>query len=244
MESAKNLRVLVLVSLFALSAFIGCGIDEYVYLEPVSNVLNNPTDSPDAAYRFFSFVTKDETNQAEAGGYFQGWEIYYRIYNSKSDRSADTTDIATKADADPANAFYYVNTTKKYRRMTFIRGDDTSSLASAPLIGASSSDRTITIRPVSTGDSYPAEFLIDETQVFGSDGTALLAWREESDVSAKSFDYEEIDTGDTDVKYNSGASVGTDAWFLQAYVFAYGFDTSYKAIYSELLSLGSITIEP
>lgn len=231
------------VLFFVLFILGGCGIDEYIYLEPVSNIINNPTDSTDPAIKYFSFVTKDEDNATNAYGYFKGWEIYYRIYNSTTDRSTDTTAIAAKVDDDPVNAFYYVNTTKKYRRMTLVYNEDTSTLASAPLISGTASDRTVVLRPYSISDSYPAVFTAGGADVsIPTTSLNSLAWRSVSDVLAESFDYEEIDTTDVDVQYNSGS--GTDSWFLQAYVFAYGFDTSFKVIYSEPVSLGSITIEP
>ncbi len=233
---ALPITAAILLLSFTLAA---CGIDEFVYLYPVTNVGNNPTDSDDDSYKFFSFVTRDSDNDSEASGYFQGWEIYYRIYNSVSDRSVDTTAIETKIDDDPANAWSEVINTRKYKRMTLIQGSDTASLLSAPLLKGTSSDRAVTIRPLTLA-SYPAEFTVDGVQITGSGGADSFAWRSVTAVKAKSFDYDEIETSDADVKYNS--SYGTDEWYLQAYVFAYGFDTSYKALYSEPKSLGSITI--
>lgn len=226
-----------------IAGLTGCGIDEYIYLEPVSNILNNPTDTDVDSYKYFSFQTKDAENNADAAGYFKGWEIYYRIYNSVTDRSTDTAAIATKAADDPANAFNYVNTTKKYRRMTFIRGTDTSVMYPAPLIAESPSDRIVFIRPYTIGLSYPEAFTLNGVQVNLS-GTDAFAWRSVTDVLAESFEYAQIDQTDADVQYNSSVGLSAQKWYLQAYVFAYGFDTSFKVIYSEPTSLGSITIEP
>lgn len=225
--------------IYALCILSACGIDEYIYLEPVSNIVNNPTDTDVASYKYYSFITKDADNSSNASGYFKGWEIYYRIYNSKSDRSADTTAIASKVDTDPANAFNFVSTTKKYRRMTTIHGTDTTALYSAPLLGISSSNRSIFIRPLPFGDEYPAEFTADGTPVSNSEGPALV-WRSVSDVQAKTFEFADIAADDADVQYNSAS--GTEEWYLQAYVFAYGFNSTFKVIYSEPVSLGSISI--
>ncbi len=236
-----NALSLAAAALSLVACLAGCGIDEYIYLEPVSNVTNNPTDTPDASFRYYAFITKDADNAANASGYFKGWEIYYRIYNSQSDRNTDTAAIAAKIDADPANAFYYVSTTKKYRRMTFIHGNDTSAPYSAPLLTGDTVDRTVLIRPYTINETYPAAFTVNGVP-WTISGENVLVWRSVSEVLAKSFEHADISSTDADVQFNSGSSTGS--WYAQAYAFAYGFDTSFKVIYSKPVSLGSITIEP
>lgn len=215
-----------------------CGIEEYIYLYPPITKNSPSTVDPSGAY--FSFTTADADNTADAGGYFQGWEVYYRIYNSETDRAADVNDIVTKNTKDSANVFSYISSTKKYRRMTLLNGSATNSMLSAPLLKGTGTDRLVEIRPVSGGDEYPVEFSVDGTQLTGSDGENAYVWRSLDDVNAKSFDYPEIDSADADVTFNS--SGGTDSWYLQAFALAIGYDLNYKALYSAAANLGSLKI--
>ncbi len=226
-------------ALLALTILVSCGIDQFIYLHPPT-ALATPESPNEPLTAFFSFRTTDEDNNNDSSGYFKGWEVYYRIYNSTAQRSQDATDIATKNDKDPANVYSYVVNTKSYRRMTLINGSESASMLPAPLLSAAASDRTVTIRPFPLGEEYPAEFTTDKG--LGTEQALPLIWRTSpgSDGKPKSFEYEDIAEDDGDVKYSS--SSGKEAWYIQAYAFAYGFDESFRAIHSKAAALGSLII--
>jgi hypothetical protein len=225
-------RFRALLPLAMLALFISsCGIDTYVYLYPVSVCLNVPSSS-DPTYNFFSFRTSDSKNYDEYGSdsYFRGFEIYYKIYNSESQRSADVSAIYSYNDSNPTSALAYLTGTKGYKRMVH-----TGRTTDIPLIPASSSDRTVSIR-LTDQSTYTAQFLVAGTNLGipmrpKNEGTSFL-----------SFDYDDISTSDTDVLYTSTSSI--DAWYVQAYVVVYGYDDSYKTSYSEVFSLYDVTVLP
>lgn len=227
------------IAAFLASGMISCGIEDYIYLYPP--IARNAPSSVDPSGAFFSFDTADSDNTAEAGGYFLGWEVYYRIYNSESDLASDVSDITTKNTKDPANVFSFLTSAKKYRRMTLVRDSDTNAMLSAPLLEGSGTDRLVKIRPVASGDEYPAEFSVDGTQQTGAGGEDTYVWRSIDDVNTKPFDYPEIDAADADVRNN--ATGAPDSWYLQAFALAIGYDLNYKAVYSGAANLGSVKIE-
>jgi hypothetical protein len=56
---------------------------------------------------------------------------------------------------------------------------------------------------------------------------------------------DEIDSGDSDFTYSASWDkkvTGEKLAYVQAYVLAYGYDESYKSLYSELFELGCITL--
>ena len=216
----------VIVSSAVLS-LSGCGIDEYVYLYPVKNP-HLPT--ADQANNYFSFETSDKKNTDEASGYFKGFEIYYRIYNSESIRDADVVAINNYNSDNPSSAYSYLINTKKYCRLScMVRPSD------SPLIPESTANRIVVI---GFGQSVKG----NEISVAGSSSLYGEPRRTNNGTNdeEKKFDFDEIDDGDSDYTYSSSGD--SDTVFIQAYVLAYGYDQSYKSIYSELCNLGCVTI--
>ncbi len=208
----------------------GCGLDTFIYLYPVTQLLNNPlAGSTDNLYNYYKFRTTDADNTANSADYFKGFTIYYRIYNSTAVQSQDASDISTGNTNNPATILNYIVNVKKYTRMT-----SSLRIGAYPLIPAAAANRDVTIRLIDYGTTDPADFLVDSA----SYGIPL---RTKNDGTATdSFVFSEIVSSDVDVMY---ASTGeTDKWYVQSYVLAYGYDGSYKPIYSSLFSLGVITI--
>jgi len=218
-----------LCALAACSLFLhaGCGVDDFVYLYPVTQLLNSPSADPSKNY--FSFRTTDDDNSSNVSDYFRGFEIYYRIYNSDTVRAQDASDIAAYNTNNPTTVFNFVATSKRYVRM-----NSSARIGAFPLIAGTSSDRDVKIRFA----DYPPE--IASIDVGGSGlGTPLRTKNEGTETD--SFVFTEITQGDSDVSYSTSGL--TDTFFVQAYVFAYGYDTVYKPIYSAAFALGTITIK-
>jgi hypothetical protein len=56
------------------------------------------------------------------------------------------------------------------------------------------------------------------------------------------FEFDEIGDGDDDVTWSTWTDENDKQLYVQAYVMAYGYDNSYKQLYSELFYLGYITL--
>lgn len=229
----RSAHALALIGLLFASVSSSCGLDTFVYLFPVSQLLNSPSEV-DPQNNFFKFRTSDEDNGGNV--YFKGFEVYYRIYNDAVVRDSDRTAINAYNDANPTTALLTLVSTYKYSRMAH-----TNRQTDIPLIQAAPSNRDISIRltDYQTNDaSYSEDGSNDGSGSLGvpqrtlNDGTTL-----------KSFKYADIGTGDGDVRYNS--AVSHDTWYVQAYVVAYGYDESYKPYYSSLFSLShSVVLKP
>lgn len=232
MRAVKAVTLLVL----CLLAFASCGIEEFVYLVPVD--LREHSPSEDATYNYFAFRTTDAKNQDEAGDYFKGFEIYYRIYNNESVRSSDAGAINNYNDDDPTIAYNFLKNTKKYvRLLTSGRGTTT------PLIPAAAANRTVRIRLIRYTDILPSFILEDmDGNVLDDYGRPLRSVSEKLGSDPTLFEFDEIGEGDDDVTWSTWTDENDKQLYVQAYVMAYGFDASYKQLYSELFYLGYITL--
>lgn len=215
-------------------ALCGCGIDTFVYLYPVTQLLNSPSTT-DPSYNYFQFKTSDSDNYDAYGsdGYFKGFEVYYRIYNSTSTRSSDVSAIYTYNENNPTTALTKLVGTYYYHRMVH-----SGRLTSIPLIPGDSSNRTVSIR-LFDQNNYVAYFSLDGS-TNGSGSIGIPERTHNSGTTFETFVFKNIDTSDDDVSYTS--SSGTTTWYVQAYAVAYGYDESYKPYYSEVFSLGYVTV--
>jgi hypothetical protein len=238
-----NLRSLHAACASCLAALVlpiilcGCGIETYVYLYPVTQLPNGYPSSDDESNNFFQFKTSDSDNSGNS--YFRGFEVFYRIYNNIDTRNSDVSTINTYNDNNPTTSATYLLNTKNYHRMVY-----SARQTDIPLIPGTGSDRTVSIRLFAQTKYYPC-FTFD-----GSTGTSVSSnIPERTHNSGTSYEpfYKtgdvtmgDISSSDDDVTYTS--SSGTTTWYVQAYVAAYGYDESYKAIYSEIFNLGYVTI--
>lgn len=231
----RSALALALIGLLFASALSGCGLDTFVYLFPVSQLLHAPS-TVDPQNNYFQFRTSDEDNGGNV--YFKGFEVYYRIYNDSVQRGNDVTAINAYNDANPTTALLTLVSTYKYSRMAH-----SNRQTDIPLIQAAAGNRVISIR-LNDFDfpTYQASYSEDGS----NDGSGSLGVPRRTlndGTTLKSFMYDDILTGDGDVRYNS--SVSHDTWYVQAYVVAYGYDESYKPYYSSLFGLAhSIVLKP
>lgn len=219
--------LLLLPILGALLLCAGCGIDDFVYLYPVTQLLHSP--SADDANNYYEFRTTDDDNASNAGEYFKGFEIYYRIYSTESARNQDSSDISSYNTNNPTTVFNYISTTKKFTRMTA-----TGRLGAFPLIAGTAGDRDVKIRLIDYGGEL-AEIVVGGTSL----GTPRRT--KNGGTETDSFKFEEIASGDSDFSYSASSEAGP--FYVLAYVLAYGYDTAYKPIYSAAFGLGTITVK-
>ncbi|HKL84749.1 MAG TPA: hypothetical protein VJ861_00270 [Treponemataceae bacterium] len=253
----KNLyRPFLILFCSCLLLFTGCGIDNYIFLYPIDQILNNPSGSQDLLTQYFHFRTVDEKNADNDPVNFKGYEIYYRIYNNKSTLNQDISSISTFAGNNAGLIFNWLKETKKYHRLSCVTNPFV-----IPLIPTSNTNRDVYIRLKDYDNTVLSGVFVGNLQInspadqaekllllngtsadFGlplrtdADGTSI------KDNSRYFFDYDEINLEDSDVTYTT-SSENEGNWYVQAYVFAYGSDSSYNSIYSSFFSLGYITIK-
>ncbi len=212
---------------------VSCGLDNYIYFNPVTTYLNWPSDT-DELKNYFEFMTNDNSNKENP--YFKGFEIFYRIYNNSSDRASDASAITSYNSDNPALAYLYLMNTKNYVRM-----ESYSRVGYQPLIPSASTNRTVTIRFTAYEDE-PAGIVID--------GNAQdLALRTIDSTTKKdnakyTFVFDEIASGDSDVKYGTWDDTTDKKWYVQAFVLAYGYDEGFKPVYSAVFNIGYLTVRP
>ena len=221
-----------------------CGIDNYIYLYPVTTYLNWP-DTNDEIRNYCAFRTSDTANNSSASGYFQGFEVYYRIYRNLTTLESERLriDSYNEDESTQAMAFDYMTSTYNYKRLA-----GSHRLSEYPLIPGASSNRDVYIRLYNTvNSSITAGIKVYES---GENSTLLLDCgiprRTVGGITRNNDDYsfkiEYIKNGDDDVSWSS-TTTEDGKLYAQFYVAAYGYDESFQSIYSELFSLGYITLD-
>lgn len=226
--------IAAVISLCTLVIIAACGIESFIYLYPVNYRDFEPSSV--SANNYFSFRTTDEKNEAESSGYFKGYEIYYRIYNNDAARVTDKSLINNYNSDKPTEAYSYLITTKQYQRLTCtVRSND------MPLIPGSTVNRQVIVRLEKYNDQEPQISVAGDTSLYGTP----IRTNNGTLSTDKLFDLDEIDSGDSDFTYSATwdkNGTGKKLAYVEAYVLAYGYDESYKSLYSELFELGCITL--
>ena len=212
--------------LFAAIAFIffSCGIDDIVYLEP-PKFIHGPSGYNDGTQWCFEFETSDTVNLNESAGYFKGFEIYYRIYGSETDCENVIKNMIQYAETNPANSVNYLLSSYNYKLLTY----QGHSYQDRPVVPASG-------YPVNRRVRFRLEAFSSFSNDFDIDGTIKgKVLRQNSD------DFTAAKQGDYDVQSLSNPS--DDSLYVAVFAAAYGYDLSFKPIYSELVSLGYVKIK-
>ena len=210
-----------------------CGIQSFIYLEKPERSGHNPSNLVDLSQRYCEFNTADVQNIAAAGAYFQGTEIYYRIYERKNDCENDRSQINRYNDDNPFTAAQYLETTKKYYRLA------TDQISTRPLIGIQSSNVTIRFRLQDYGTP-----VIDPAQLTIAGVQHGIPQRNAGIPSNKRvFDKEKIAVGDDDVQRSSVPSETNEYWCVNFYAVSYGYTNNFSTLYSALEYLGYILIK-
>lgn len=255
----KNLyRSFLILFCSCLLLFTGCGIDNYIFLYPIDQILNNPSGSQDLLTQYFHFRTVDEKNADNDPVNFKGYEIYYRIYNNKSTLNQDISSISTFAGNNADLIFNWLKETKKYHRLSCVKNP-----FFIPLIPTATLNRDVYIRLKNYNEIVLSGVFVGNLQIYSpadqevklvplngtsadfglplrTDANGITSIQKEN--TRYFFDYENINSEDSDVTYTT-SSENEGNWYVQAYVFAYGSDSSYNSIYSSFFSLGYITIK-
>ena len=208
--------------------FFSCGLDTVVYLEP-PNIKHSNYDSNDNSNKYLEFETSEGEN-ANVIDYVKGFEVYYRIYERKEDRSSDASSIYAYNEDNPSVSATYLVETKKYKMLAV---SDASS-NDRPLIKKTATNKRIRIRLNEYG-SEEIGFYIDGIKI----GVPIR-------YNAKEFKKDEISNTSEDVfpvPPSHKDDTPDDYWYVNMYAVTYGTDKSFKPLYSKLEFIGFLKIE-
>lgn len=227
----------LLVPLFL---FVSCGIDYYIYLYPVVDRNPDPCTSYenpetyDINNNLFGFKTRDSANSSISN--YQGYMVYYRIYNNSDTMLSDMNYINNYNSNDDykANIISYIEN-RNFKRLYC----ENQSFA-APLINKSNSDRTVKIRLVSEQD-YGTGITINDVLL----GTPIRNISSSPYNPEYFFDTDKFSQEDSDISFTQGDVnfEDVDTWYVSAYVLTCGIDDVYSPVYSSALWLGCSVIK-
>lgn len=227
----------LLVPLFL---FVSCGIDYYIYLYPVVDRNPDPCTSYenpetyDINNNLFGFRTRDSANSSISN--YQGYMVYYRIYNNSDTMLSDMNYINNYNSNDDykANIISYIEN-RNFKRLYC----ENQSFA-APLINKSNSDRTVKIRLFSEQD-YGTGITINDVLL----GTPIRNISSSPYNPEYFFDTDKFSQEDSDISFTQGDVnfEDVDTWYVSAYVLTYGIDDVYSPVYSSALWLGCSVIK-
>ncbi|UTC67701.1 MULTISPECIES: hypothetical protein [unclassified Treponema] len=206
--------------------FSSCGIDNIVYLEP-PKLIHSPSGHSDESQMYFEFETSDKENLDNALGFFKGFEVYYRIYESESECKNLIENMINYNTSNPSNSVNYLLSSYNFKLLTH-QGHSYNDRPLVPALPAAPPNHQLVEFRLEPAVSYSDDFRIDGT-VKGK----VLRQTGEKFTSAKQGDY--------DVQSSSNPS--PDSFYVAVFAAAYGFDNSFKTTYSAILSLGYVKIK-
>ena len=236
---AKRLKYLVaFVFLLLLEA---CGLDTFYYLDPpITDGHTSYYTTEDGIYRYFSFVTNEESSLGDNDQYFSssselvflGTEVYYKIYNNYSTMvsAENAIDSLNSSSSNYAAAAESLIESRGYKPLKF------SSGSFIPLVeaGSSPNNRHVYIRlnDYGTEVDYNGQPVMPRRYINSNYGFNF--GQDDNNPLPKN--------GDADVNYSSSSS-DSGTWYVDMYAVSVGRDTSYSTSYSKVLFLGSVKIQ-
>jgi hypothetical protein len=250
----RKIRYLV-AFVFACACFSSCGLETYTTLTPVTSYT-----SPQAAIPQYAFTY----NLSDPGASnIQGFKLYYKIYASSTDLSADGTKISsvntTGASGETVKQQLEV---LKYKTIKFQDPTSTTTTASSDYLSADKTQYSGQIQVSLTfawppiGESIPRSLgsyaaITDQTvsptiiKYFQMQRSLNRFGSTEEIEKHKSDFYMDTTTpniSETDEDYLKSSSA-TSGYSLNVYVFVYGIEfTSITDIYSSVTYLGTFTM--
>lgn len=229
-----------------------CGLDEYYEINAPYIRNNDPDYETGYDNRYFSFVTNDSDSGVEAGAGFSflGTAIYYKIYNNYTTMASDISTIdSLSTSTNYLNAANKVVEGLTYQQLAIENADDY-----VPLVKSSSDkkNQAVWIRLMnyqyqeddpSSNQAFRARIEVDN--VFK--GCPMRVGGVKSFDFGRTSENEDRNVvpqeGDVDVRFSSSWSDEDETiWYVNLYAIAVGRDTTYTTYYSNVLHLGSVSI--
>lgn len=249
----KKLRT-IFSCLFILCLFFintSCGLDTFEVIDAPYYLIRKPEITDENSYQTqsfeskqFEFFTNDSDNQNLSEIKFIGTDVYYKIYNSFDDLNRERSILNNNANSETLSVNLITSLTSSYGyknlRASNFRGN--------VLIPASSngSNQTVYIRLTDYNNSdYKACIKVDGNSINGS--SINIPLRTVTDGKDKTFNFGKSGDNDKIPLSEDGdclinTSYDSGIYYVNLYAVSVGIDTTFTPQYSNILNLGSISI--
>lgn len=210
---------------FFIFLIFSCGIDDVVYLYPPV-LVHDPTGHFADDQKYISFTTSDTDNNTYSAGYFKGFDIIYKIFESKNDYMNIDNSVKSYIENNSAETINYLLNNHSFSYLRY----DGKDISVRPLIEEAAADRLVELRCTAYGSKDAALFI---------NGARIGAV-----IRKNSKDFSSITSTDEDVKAATTESDKSDTnLYVLFYTAAYGIDKYFKPGYSAAIRLGVLQIE-
>lgn len=234
--------------------FVSCGLPTGAYLDPPSDIIVQ--DSPESLSNANTLVFRNAYENASS--VFQGYEVYYKIYDPKSSSasySADVTTIENKGSA----ATYTNLALLGFNRLCFFDTEsneitnsaddskpafkldedllDTNFRISLKFIQDSSAIQPYVIEPYLTSITFDSDNYIYRRVYDDADSSTAI-------YTAKTFSEQSFDVYDSDMPSSITESLAGDDYefYITFYILSFGRESDgISTVYSEPAYLGTLS---
>ena len=219
-----------------------CGLDTFYVIDGPTNAIHRPDcNSIDYSDSYFEFYTVDKEYDTIK---FLGTEVYYKIYKSPDRLRSEYEDLIAISSRDDSTSAAAEKMIQSYRfqplRASGYEGKDV-------LFPTVESNQKIYIRLSNYTMSYPAKITVDNDNIYDAPNTVIPV---RNLATRPSFNFQELKTSNPnllpksdDVDVNTSGNNSSDTkWYVSLFAVAIGQDSTYTAIYSNILYLGSVGI--
>jgi len=247
MKAYKKFKynILLLCSVCLLFFNTSCGLDVFYVIDgPITNIHKSSYDSSDFSERYSSFFT-NENITTSSGFSFRGTDVYYRIFDSSSQMQSEVNSLISLSNNESSSntAATRMIETYKFNKLRI------SGYYEEPLIPYTGQNRQIYIRlsDYQSIEDYSARILEGgENGIYANSSTTKTI--PVRNVNRSSFNFgrsgsnDKVPTkDDEDVDYINGPT--DNKWYVAMFAVAVGYDSTFTNYYSNILYLGSITID-
>ena len=239
----------VITCFFILNFFFlsSCGLDVYYVMpSPVDDYQHQAQYSnTDFAENYFEFNTYETDFDNEGGLQFQGTEVYYKIYSNSSTMLSQVEALQSLASSDSSStaAANRMITTNSYQPLKAL------SYSQDTLIPYTGSNKKVKIRLTDylDMDEFSSKITISKSTISDEKtDTVLTPVRNLAERSTFNFGRTGVSdkvpkSEDEDVNYTSMSD--GNKWYVAMFAVAVGMDNLLTPYYSNILYLGSVTID-
>jgi hypothetical protein len=222
--------------------FLSCGLDTFTVIEDPNQVTHLPTYESLYDEKYFVFQTRESDNSSN--GKFKGTSIFYKIYSDREKMTSEAGYLNTTGNSSATDAETLIN---RYGiKELKIEGHN-----DWPLIEETSTDRKIYIRLSNFQDEESLSAQIRVDSINGTDGTSLgTPIRNFDDLTfdfgrtSSNSEKNKVPVTGTDDDVSTSTTVTSEGdWYVSLFAVGVGMETTYNVIYSNILYLGSVTID-
>ncbi|MCR4580828.1 MAG: hypothetical protein K5681_10835 [Treponema sp.] len=245
LKAYRTLRrnIILYVGLCLLFLTSGCGLDVYYVLPSPYDTNHEPNYNSNYGESYFEFFTNESGFENDGGLKFQGTEVYYKIYSSYSTMTSQVSTLQSLASSDDTSTTASTRLITTYTYKPLAVKDSTES----PLIPYKGTNQRVYIRLTDYLDmeEFSAKILADDEYLYDSESKTVPV-RNISEKKTFNFgrtgDNDAVPkSDDEDVNYTTVSE--TNKWYVAMFAVAVGVDYLYTSYPSNILYLGSVTID-